>query len=167
MLSLWRLALIAVTVIGAVALAEVLTLRGGGNTIGKPAPALPAQVLVGPRVDLSSLRGKPALVTFWASWCGPCKREAPELERLSHLLDGSAHFVGVDWGDDASSARAFVGRHGWTFPNLRDESNAVGNRFGLIGLPTTFVLDSRGRIAARLPGPQTTRSLQGALRSVH
>ncbi|MEA2391649.1 MAG: cytochrome c biosis protein CcmG, thiol:disulfide interchange protein DsbE [Solirubrobacteraceae bacterium] len=71
--------------------------------------------------------------------------------------------MGVDWGDAASGARAFIRRYRWTFPVLRDSTNDVGNRFGLTGLPTTYVLDARGRVAQTLRGPQTVASLTRAV----
>ena len=143
------------------------TTGGNGAGRGKPAPDLPRQVLVPPRVDLRALRGKPAVINFWASWCRPCKREAPDFQRLFHSLAGKGRLVGIDWGDSADGARAFIRRYRWTFPNLRDGNNAVGNRFGLLGLPTTFILDSNGRIAVKIAGPQTVRRVEAALRSVH
>lgn len=157
--------LLAVAAIAAV-LAAAELLSGGGNEGGRPAPALPAAVLVPPRESLASLRGRPALVNFWASWCGPCREEARRLERLARTLRGRASLVGVDWSDGLVGARAFVRRYGWTFPVLRDPQGTVGERFGINGLPTTFVLDSRGRIVQTLRGPQTTADLREALRGV-
>lgn len=162
-----RLAIVTFLIVAAVVVAVAATTGGDGEGRGKPAPALPRQVLVPPRVDLQALRGKPAVINFWASWCRPCKREAPDLERLSHSLAGKARLVGIDWGDSADNARAFIRRYHWTFPNLRDGNNAVGTRFGLVGLPTTFILDSKGRIAVKITGPQTVRRIEAALRSVH
>jgi cytochrome c biogenesis protein CcmG/thiol:disulfide interchange protein DsbE len=120
-------------------------------------------VLTGSRVDLASLRGRPAIVNFWASWCGPCRREAPELAQLSRQLGQRATLVGVDWSDGAGSAKDFVRQYGWRFPVLRDPDGSVGNRFGINGLPTSFVLDAQGRIVATLRGPQTVDSFQRAL----
>jgi cytochrome c biogenesis protein CcmG/thiol:disulfide interchange protein DsbE len=156
---------IVALVIAGVVIAEVAT-NGRSNDLGRPAPELPNQVLVPPKVDLASLRGKPAILNFWASWCEPCKREAPGLERLGKSLRGRARLVGVDWGDSGEGARAFISRYHWTFPNLRDAGNAVGGRFGLRGLPTTFILDSNGRIAAQLPGPHSADAIERVLRSV-
>jgi cytochrome c biogenesis protein CcmG, thiol:disulfide interchange protein DsbE len=154
---------VVVCVIGGVVLAEVLTAGGGAKV--RPAPELPREVLAGPRVDLASLRGKPALVNFWASWCEPCKEEAPELKRFDSEIGDRATLVGVDWGDAADSAREFIARSGWKYPILRDPSQKVGTAYGLNGLPTTFVLDADGNIVRTLQGPQTTSSLQEALAS--
>jgi cytochrome c biogenesis protein CcmG/thiol:disulfide interchange protein DsbE len=120
-------------------------------------------VLSGRHVDLASLRGKPALVNFWASWCGPCKDEAPELKKFSEELDGRATLVGVDWGDAADNAREFIAKAGWRYPILRDPSQKVGTQYGLNGLPTTFVLDADGNIVQTLQGPQTAAKLEQAL----
>jgi cytochrome c biogenesis protein CcmG/thiol:disulfide interchange protein DsbE len=151
-------------VIGGVVAAELLTAGGGATT--RPAPALPREVLAGPPTDLASLRGKPAVVNFWASWCEPCKEEAPELKRFDEEIGDRAALVGVDWGDAAGSARDFIAKSGWSYPILRDPTQKVGTAYGLNGLPTTFVLDSDGDIVRTLQGPQTASSLRQALASV-
>ena len=152
---------LVVLVVGGVVAAEVFT--AGGEPSARRAPELPDQVLAGKRVDLDSLRGKPAVVNFWASWCAPCKQEAPELERFSESLDGRATLVGVDWNDSADNARDFIAKSGWSYPVLRDPTQKVGTQYGLNGLPTTFVLDSDGRIVDTLQGPQTVATLKRAL----
>ncbi|MFN8160232.1 MAG: TlpA disulfide reductase family protein [Solirubrobacterales bacterium] len=129
-----------------------------------PAPRLPAEVLVGPRVTLADLRGRPAAVNFWASWCEPCRREAPALERLQRRLGGRAALVGVDYSDDPGSARQMIRDLGLTYPNLRDGSGEVGDAYGLTGLPATAILDPQGRLLRLLRGPQTAASVAGALR---
>jgi cytochrome c biogenesis protein CcmG/thiol:disulfide interchange protein DsbE len=161
-----RYLLVAALVAGALALIEVATSGGGaGDRAGRPAPALPAEVLTPPRATIASLRGKPAVINFWASWCGPCAKEAPELARLSRQLHGRATLVGVDWNDALSGARAFIRKNGWTFQNLRDADGLVGNAYGLSGLPNTFVLDRGGRIVRVLRGPQTVAQFERALRA--
>jgi cytochrome c biogenesis protein CcmG, thiol:disulfide interchange protein DsbE len=145
--------------------------------VGRLAPALPRERLAGPPVTLAgptraasggapAAGGRPALVTFWASWCEPCAREAPALERFSQSPSGRGRLVGVDWSDGLSAARSFIRRHSWTFSNLRDSEGTVGNEYHLTGLPTTFVLDASGHIRAVLRGPQDGGSLARGLASV-
>jgi thiol-disulfide isomerase/thioredoxin len=144
-------------------LAEVLSGGSGGAQASRPAPALPSQVLVAPRATIASLRGKPAVIHFWASWCGPCHREARDMAGLPAALGQRARVVGVDWNDSVGGARTFIRRNAWRFENLRDATGAVGDHFELTGLPTTYVLDARGRIRATLRGPQTAASVRRAL----
>ncbi len=136
---------------------------------GRTAPPLPSERLAGTAVTMPALlagaHGHAVAVVFWASWCGPCTKEAPALERFSQGA-GRGRIVGVDWSDGLSGARAFVRHFGWTFPNVRDSEGTVGNSYGLTGLPTTFVLDRDGRIRATLRGPQDEASLGRALARV-
>jgi thiol-disulfide isomerase/thioredoxin len=137
---------------------------------GRPAPPLPRERLAGPSITLPGLlagaRGRPSLVVFWASWCEPCMREATEVERFYRSAGGRGRVVGVDWSDALAGARSFVRRYSWTFPNMRDGEGTVGNAYRLTGLPTTFVLDGRGRIRTELRGPQSAASLARALAAV-
>jgi thiol-disulfide isomerase/thioredoxin len=137
---------------------------------GRKAPQLPREHLAGPAVTLASAlasaHGRATLVVFWASWCGPCVREAPAIERFSRSAQGRGRVVGVDWSDGLSGARAFIKEHSWTFPNVRDSEGAVGNEYRLTNLPTTFVLDSSGHIRAALRGPQDASTLATAMASV-
>lgn len=168
----WRLrALVWILAVGALAALLVLGLRSGGSaSVGRRAPSLPRERLAGAPPSLTSLTagagGHPLIITFWASWCGPCAREAPALERFSLSSSGRGHLVGVDWSDSLSGARSFIRRYSWTFSNLRDGEGVVGNEYHLTGLPTSFILDSSGHIRAVLHGPQDEGSLTRALVSV-
>jgi cytochrome c biogenesis protein CcmG, thiol:disulfide interchange protein DsbE len=163
----WRLFLWALAAAGLAALL-VLGLGGSAST-GRLAPALPREVLAGPPLTLAgpagATGGRAALVTFWASWCGPCALEAPALERFSKSPSGQGRLIGVDWSDGLTQARSFIRRYSWTFSNVRDANGAVGNAYRITGLPTTFVLDRSGRIRAVLRGPQDVGSLERALAS--
>ena len=153
------LALFAVAALIAV---EVAT--DSSDRAPRPAPQLPKEVLVAPRVTVAALRGHPAAINFWASWCEPCRHESPQLERLARSLHGPA-VVGVDYSDDPASARGLIRELHLSYPNLRDGNGEVGDSYGLTGLPTTAILDSRGRIVQLLRGPQTAASVRRALRA--
>jgi len=160
-----------------VAAAAVIALVGFGLAssrsakAGRLAPPLPRERLGGAATTLAGLladaHGRPALVVFWASWCGPCAREAPALERFSQSAAGTGRTVGIDWSDARSGAQAFIRHYAWTFPNVRDGEGTVGNEYRLTGLPTSFVIDSHGRIRSVLRGPQNEVSLTRAFAAVH
>jgi cytochrome c biogenesis protein CcmG/thiol:disulfide interchange protein DsbE len=152
-----------VVAIAAIVVAELAS--GGGSTqTGRAAPPLPTKALRGSAVDLAELRGKPALVDFFASWCGPCAEEAPTLRKLSASLGDRAAVVAVDWDDADGPARAFARRHGWTFPVLSDPAGTVGEEYGVTsGLPTSFVIGPDGRIVKVFLGPQSEAKLRQAL----
>jgi cytochrome c biogenesis protein CcmG/thiol:disulfide interchange protein DsbE len=165
-----RLLMLVLAVAAAAALAVFGLSSGHSASVGRVAPALPAEQLAGPPVTLAKLlsaaHGRATLVTFWASWCGPCAREAPALERFSRSSAGKGRLVGVNWSDARSGAQSFIRRYSWTFPTVRDSEGTVGNHYGLTGLPTTFVLDSSGHIRSVLRGPQDASSLARAMASV-
>jgi cytochrome c biogenesis protein CcmG/thiol:disulfide interchange protein DsbE len=125
----------------------------------RAAPELEGGVLVPPPVRLLELRGEAVVVNFWASWCVPCRKEAPQLARFSREMRSSAQLVGVNFQDGKRAALAFVREFGWQFPNVRDPNGELAARYQLIGLPTTFVIDREGRIARTLTGEQRFASL--------
>jgi thiol-disulfide isomerase/thioredoxin len=159
-----RIGLVVVAVLAVLAAAELIS-GSSDSGAGRKAPDLPTSVLVPPAVQIASLHGKPAAINFWASWCEPCRREAPDLERLNRSLHGRAAVVGVDWSDGLGSAHTFIRDHQMTYPNLRDVDGAVGQKYGLFGLPTTFIVDSEGTITRVLRGPQTAQSVRQALQA--
>jgi len=166
-----RLALTVAVGCAVIAALAIFGFKSSGSTSkGKPAHELPAERLSGAAATIPSLlrtaRGRPALVVFWASWCGPCTEEAPALERFSRSAQGQGRIAGVDWSDARSNATAFIHRYGWTFPNVRDANGTVGNEYEIGNLPTTFVLDGRGHIRRTLHGPQTEATLSQALAAV-
>ena len=118
--------------------------------VGAPAPQFSLRRLTGEGdLSLRSFRGKTVVLNFFASWCNPCKREAPVLEQLwRRNRDSHVVVLGVDTGpDSAGDGRRFVEAHGITYPVVFDpNADIAANRYALPGLPVTYVLNPQGRI---------------------
>ncbi len=115
-----------------------------------PAPALVLKDVEGQLHDLASLKGKVVLVNFWATWCPPCRREMPSMDRLARKLAGTSFTVlAVDIGEDADTIQAFVSQLDATpsFPILLDPHARMMQTWKISGLPTTYLIDPQGRIA--------------------
>jgi cytochrome c biogenesis protein CcmG/thiol:disulfide interchange protein DsbE len=105
------------------------------------------------KVKLSSYKGKVVVLNYWASWCPPCKDEAPVLARWQPRLEArNGTIVGVDVLDVRSDAQQFIDEHKLDYPQLRDGDGATLKSFEIVGYPETVVLDRRGRIAATSRG---------------
>ncbi|SBW28708.1 alkyl hydroperoxide reductase [Candidatus Protofrankia californiensis] len=118
----------------------------------KPAPDLTGPTVAGPDLSLVHFRGKIAVVNFWASWCAPCRAETPGLIRMA-ADNPEVAFVGVNEKDNLSAARAFIRDNGVTYPSVVDRIGTLAARWPVPpGLPSTFVLDAEGRLAARFTG---------------
>ena len=109
----------------------------------------------GNSVSLSDFQGAPLVVNFWASWCPPCRREMPSMERGAEWLRGfGARFITVNMGEDPDAVRRFLEKQGFSLPVLLDQDGTVASNWGVNGLPVTFVLDPAGRIAYQALGPR-------------
>jgi thiol-disulfide isomerase/thioredoxin len=180
-------ALVAVVVVAA---AVVLVVRAGGGGKGlapeagtgqvatvaagvsvvpeaqrRPLPAFTGQTLDDQEIDLAALRGRPLVLNFWASWCGPCRAEQKGLELASRTLAGrDVRMVGVNIRDDRGAAASYLQEFRVGYPSLFDRPALLPARLGALGPqapPYTLVVDAQGRVAARvfgaLPGGRPDR----------
>src|SRR5215218_11222201 len=104
------------------------------------------------RLQLASLRGKVVVLNFWASWCYPCKQEAPALAAAAKRWAGHVVVLGVDVNDAAGSARKFAEKYGLDYPLVHDNHNVTSPKYGLTGLPETFFIDRSGTLVAHAAG---------------
>jgi DsbE subfamily thiol:disulfide oxidoreductase len=107
----------------------------------------------GTPIALSSFRGQVVVLNFWASWCAPCRLEAPGLRRVSgRYRDRGVRFLGVDYRDNDAAGRAFVDEFRLRYPSVADPSGSLADDYALIGFPTTFIIDPAGTIRYRFVG---------------
>ena len=104
---------------------------------------------------LSSLSGRVVLLNFWATWCEPCEREMPAMERLYQALPREEfELLAVAIDDNDSDVRAFLERYRLSFPILLDQDNAVYGAYQTMGVPESLLVDREGRIVERYVGPR-------------
>ncbi len=137
--------------------------------LGQRAPAFSGTDLrTGAPVSLSSLRGRYVFVNFFASWCGPCQQETPDLITFDYTQQherSGADLVGVVFHDEVSSARQFQITQGATWPTVDDPGGTIAQRYGVTGPPTTFLIDPSGRITVNpSSGPATQAELSRMLK---
>ena len=141
--------------------------RGGGGPAllaGAPAQSYVVKTLDGGSGSLDRYRGHVVLLNLWASWCAPCRSETPSLERL-YRQEGNRGLVvlGVDQGESAATAAAFAREMRLSYPILLDEDQRYGRAYAAIGLPTSLVVDRRGRIVRGIDGELSFAQMHDAV----
>ncbi len=139
-----------------------------GLSVGPRAPDFTVELLDGRTVSLSDFRGRPVLVNFWATWCGPCREEMPDFQTVYDLQGGEAEFVvlAVNFMEARSDVAAFTEGLGITFPVALDPDGKINGdlyRSAIPGYPTSLLLDADGIIAAYFPGSLSGPELLAAL----
>lgn len=131
------------------------------------APDMSLSTLDGERVRLSDLRGKPVLINFWASWCGPCRAEMPHFQAVFEAhADDELVVLAVNQMEAPGTAADFVKEFGLTFPVLLDSQGDASEDYRVRGLPTSFFVDSEGIIRDFFMGPMTTGLIESKLETI-
>jgi cytochrome c biogenesis protein CcmG/thiol:disulfide interchange protein DsbE len=123
------------------------------------------RVLADGELSLEELRGQPAVLNFWASWCVPCRDEAPILAASARAHAGELRFVGVNVQDLRGDALAFLREFRVPFVSVRDQGGDTYRAYGLTGVPETYYLDAAGRIVAHSPGAVSRVSLEEGIKA--
>ena len=123
-------------------------------TVGKPAPNFDTVDLEGKVWSLSKLKGQVVFVNFWATWCAPCREEMPSMQRLyTKLPKDKFKMLALFNNDNPKAVKNFVTKLGITMPILSDEHNFAGPKYGLTGVPETFIIDKQGVVREKFIGP--------------
>jgi|SRR5687767_14506114 len=162
---LTRLGAAALGVVVAAAALDAQPVRAGSA-----APEIDLPVLTGGRVKLSKLRGQPVVVSFWATWCPPCRTEFPELVRL-HETHGPAglRVLGVNARDqerNTKNVKEFLDEFGATFPVALDQRGSARRTYRILGHPTTVFIDSAGTIKQIHMGPISAEELDRGVAAI-
>jgi cytochrome c biogenesis protein CcmG, thiol:disulfide interchange protein DsbE len=157
---LWLVPVVAVFVVGGIGLFRARPQA----ELGRPAPEITLPALDGGgNIRLAGLRGKPVVVNFWASWCEPCKEEAPEFRSAAREFGDDVHFLGITMLDANTAARGFVERYEIPYPSALDARGVVAKRYGVTGVPETAFIDADGKLVGRYIGAFTGDQLSDAV----
>ena len=164
----WRRGAIAWALLPAVLFVVLLSVAAARKS-GPPQPGEKAPDFSGPLLKgdgtfgLANVEGRPFVLNFWASWCAPCKEEAPMLRNAVKDYGKDIDFVGVDIRDARSDALRFVEENKLTYPHVRDEGLEIYEDYGLTGQPETFFVDAQGVIVEHVNGPLTEEAFDQLL----
>ena len=123
----------------------------GDTGVGDPAPNFAFILADGRGADLASLRGKPVVLNFWATWCGPCRAEMPDLVAL-HEGNADVVVLEVNVREELAAIEDFAAEFGMTMPVVLDQEGEIGRAYGVRNMPTTVFIKADGTIGARWPG---------------
>lgn len=157
--------------IGAILTAAACSSGGGASTpaapaVGHPAPDFSGVTATGARLSLASLRGKPVYLNFFATWCGPCNEEAPDINALQKQFAGSGlQTVGIDELENDKKAAQFIRKYGLVYPAVVDSGTLQG-AYAINGLPEHVFIDRKGIIRKIVAGEMTKDEIAAAIRMI-
>jgi cytochrome c biogenesis protein CcmG/thiol:disulfide interchange protein DsbE len=133
------------------------------------APATPFKMKrldTGEMVDFAQFKGKPVVINFWSTWCGPCKLEHPVLQWAADKYKDRVIFLGIVFEDTEDNTRRFLQSNGTTYPQLFDSKSTVAVDYGVSGVPETYFIDKDGKILFKYAMPIDVRTMEESLHKI-
>jgi cytochrome c biogenesis protein CcmG/thiol:disulfide interchange protein DsbE len=163
-LSLGSIVLLVGIALTAVVFGLALIQRSQTQPTSGPAPDFTLTTLDGQTLRLSEQRGRVVVINFWASWCGPCRDEAPDLQAVwERYRDQGVLVLGIAYTDTESGARAFMAQYGQDYPNGLDLGTKISDQYNIQGVPETFIVRADGTISDFFIRPVRQAELSAAI----
>ena len=160
-------AVVALALVTLVGVTRPASHRPGASKEGAAAPfVLDSVQRGGPQVSLAEYRGRPLVLNFFASWCGPCRKELPAFERVHQRLGSQVAFLGVDNQDQQEPALKLLRETGISYPAGYDPAGKVALNYGLFGMPTTIFISPQGQVLKRRTGELSEGELETTIREL-
>ncbi|MEW6569681.1 MAG: TlpA disulfide reductase family protein [Nitrospirota bacterium] len=151
------LILLIILLLVAVFVILLITERGGEKviTVGNPAPDVRLVDADGNAINLSDLKGSVIFVHFWATWCESCTDEMPSIQQLSNIFSDNSEFrlITVIYRDSSSNVMSYMDENHYSFPVYFNPDNTAARKFGITGVPESFVIDRNGILREKIIGP--------------
>jgi peroxiredoxin/outer membrane lipoprotein-sorting protein len=153
---------------GAAEVGEFTSPFGGGSAlVGRRIPEFTLQDLSGQEIAASSFQGKPVLVSFWATWCAPCREQMPKIQEVQRAFaDKGLVVLAINDGESADTARKYIDEHKYTFRVLLDRDKAVAGKLSVSAIPALFLIDRDGNIRAQYTGYSSALDLREELKKI-
>ncbi|MFC0274069.1 TlpA family protein disulfide reductase [Metabacillus herbersteinensis] len=138
-----------------------------GLAKGNAAPNFELQTLSGETVQLADYQGKKVLLNFWATWCGPCRAEMPDMQKLYDKYEGNVVVLAVNLTNTEKSVEsvdAFVKELNLSFPIAIDEEGAINTKYEVLSYPTSYILDEEGRIQTKFAGAMSYETMESLVK---
>jgi len=144
---------------------SMIQFSGAAPAVGDPAPDFDLQNLEGENIHLSDLRGRPVLINFWATWCGPCQQEMPIFQHYSQEYP-ELQIIAVNGGESQPTVQKYADKWGLTFPILLDPTSEVNRTYQANALPTSYFLDEYGYVKIVHIGSMSDRQMRNYLQQI-